>query len=244
MNNNLKINPVEEEKKIVTFIQNTLNKTGHQKVVLALSGGIDSATSYFLLKKAITADNIISINLPYFDSKNLELDVTEIINIKNLVDDFKNKLQVNENTDVRIGNIMARVRMIILFDFAKKNNALVAGTENKSEYYLGYFTRFGDEASDFEPIQHLYKNQVYQLAKYLKVPDVILQKKPSADLWVGQSDEEELGFSYDEADPVLYLYFEKKMSIEEIEKQGLKKAKEIINTALKNQFKHEVPYHI
>ena len=125
---------------------------------------------------------------------------------------------------------------------AKQLNCLVLGTENKTEYLLGYFTRFGDEASDIEPIQHLYKTQVYELAKYLKVPEEIIKATPSAGLWSGQTDEGEFGFSYQEADPVLYLYFEKKQTVEEIKKLGCKKAQKIIDFALQNSFKHEVPY--
>jgi NAD+ synthase len=137
---------------------------------------------------------------------------------------------------------MARVRMVVLYDFAKKLKGLVCGTENRSEYCLGYFTRFGDEASDIEPLQHLYKTQVYELAKYLGVPQNIIDKQPSANLWGNQTDENELGFSYGEADPVLYLYFDKKIPIEDIEKQGFGNAKKIIDYAEKNSYKHNAPY--
>lgn len=242
INNFLTIDPHQETKRITEFIQNTLNKTGFNKIVIGLSGGVDSATSLLLLKKAAEPNNIIAVNLPYFDAHENILEANKTINIKDMVDDFKKKLKVNH--DIRLGNIMARVRMTVLYDFAKKNKALVCGTENKSEYLLGYFTRFGDEASDFEPIRHLYKTQIYELAKYLKMPQKIIDKKPSAGLWSGQNDELELGFTYKQADPVLYLYFEKKLTVGEIEAQGCAKAKQIIETALKNKFKHEVPYHL
>ena len=152
--------------------------------------------------------------------------------------------RVTDLQQVRLGNIMARVRMIILYDLAKKHNALVCGTENKSEFYLGYFTRFGDEASDFEPIQHLYKTQVYQLAKYLNIPQQIINQAPTAGLWAGQTDEGDFGFSYKEADAVLHLYFEEKNSISEIASKGFKNAEEIIDWANKNSFKHHLPYVI
>ncbi|MBI2190192.1 MAG: NAD(+) synthase, partial [Candidatus Levybacteria bacterium] len=134
-----------------------------------------------------------------------------ILSIKSIVDKLAKTLGVQPLKDsIRLGNIMARVRMILLYDLAKKHQALVCGTENRSEYHLGYFTRFGDEASDFEPIRHLYKTQVYQLASYLGVPKTVIDKKPTAGLWAEQTDEGEFGFSYKEADPVLYLYFDKK----------------------------------
>ena len=139
---------------------------------------------------------------------------------------------------------MARVRMIALYDYAKEIDGLVCGTENKSEFLLGYFTRFGDGASDFEPIQHLYKTQVYEVATKLGVPDKIIKRMPSANLWENQTDEEELGFSYKEADEVLYLYFDKGMKIEEILVKSSKNAGKIIDFANRNSYKHHVPYLI
>jgi len=145
-------------------------------------------------------------------------------------------------TRIRLGNVMTRIRMILLFDFAKKYNAMVCGTENKSEKLLGYFTRFGDAASDIEPISHLYKTQVIELAKFLKVPKEVINQKPTAGLWHGQTDEAEFGFTYQEADQVLTLYFDKKISTEKIRKKGYKNAKKILGFAKKNSFKQETPY--
>lgn len=161
-----------------------------------------------------------------------------------MVDIISKTLGVSGKDNVRKGNIMARVRMIALFDLARKLNALVCGTENRSEHHLGYFTRFGDEASDFEPLQHLYKTQVYELAKYLKVPQFVIEKTPSANLWQNQTDENELGFSYKEADCVLYLYFDTKISVKDIKAQGFENAEKIIEFAQKNAYKHHVPYKI
>jgi NAD+ synthase len=145
---------------------------------------------------------------------------------------------------VRVGNIMTRVRMIILFDLAKKYSALVCGTENKSEKLLGYFTRFGDSASDIEPLSHLYKTQVYQLAKYLKVPEKIINQSPTAGLWTGQTDEGEFGFTYLEADQVLHQYYDKKKSIKQIKQLGFKNIQKIIKRSLNNKFKLKVPYSL
>jgi len=134
--------------------------------------------------------------------------------------------------------------MILLYDLAKKLQALVLGTENKSEYLLGYFTRFGDEASDIEPVRHLYKTQVRQLALYLGIPRKIINKAPTAGFWLGQTDEKELGFTYEEADKILYLYFDLKKRKEEIEKIGFKKEtiKKVISRVKANDFKHKLPY--
>lgn len=248
-----RIDTKQEIRKITEFIKKTLNEQGIKNVVIGLSGGVDSATSFNLLSQSIPAENIIVAHLYY--EKSLISQIEKILrdkkilaeNIYNLsikepVDQFKKQLG-DENIDkVRIGNIIARSRMVILYDLAKKYNALVCGTENKSEHYLGYFTRFGDEASDFEPIRHLYKTQVFQLAKALSVPEEIVNQRPTAGLWEGQYDEDELGFNYEEADKILYLYFEKGLSLDQINKKGLNSAEKVINFAKKNSFKHKTPY--
>jgi len=139
----------------------------------------------------------------------------------------------------------ARVRMVVLYDQAKLENALVVGTENYSEQMLGYFTRFGDEASDIEPIRHLYKTQVYELAKHLGVPQEIVVKEPSADLWRGQTDEGELGFSYAQADPILAMFAQGKSS-EDMIKAGCDKklVEAVLNQVRANNFKHKVPHKV
>lgn len=243
----MKLDLQKETKKISDFIKNVLKKTKKSKVVIGISGGIDSTTAFYLLKKAIPLENIIAVHLSYFEEdKDLEIIFKDfpkkniyISNIKKTVDQI---LGSNQNDKIRIGNIMARVRMICLYDIAKKNNALVCGTENKSEYYLGYFTKFGDEASDFEPIRHLYKTEVFELAKYLNVPKEVFKKSPTAGLWKDQTDEEELGFSYGEADQVLYQFLEKGKTSEQIFKMGFKNAKKIIKRVRDNEFKHKIPY--
>jgi NAD+ synthase len=254
-NNLLSIDPEEEISKIVSFIKVTFENQKIKKAIIGVSGGIDSAVSLAVLSKAISTNDIQVVYLPYFEGlptvisdllrvlKIPESHLT-IFSIKKIVDELIAELEIPEEDLIRRGNIMARVRMITLFDKAKKNKALVVGTENRSEHFLGYFTRFGDAASDIEPLEHLYKTQIYELAKYLKIPKEIISKPPSADLWKGQTDEAQFRFTYQEADVVLYLHFDKKISVLEIEKQGFKHTGEIIELIKKNSYKHKVPYSI
>lgn len=239
----MKIDSKTETDKIVSFLKRTFAEQKMENAVIGLSGGIDSAVSFYLLKKALPEKNIFPISLAYFPSS-ITIPGKKIhdLSIKNAVDEIKKNLDIKDSDTIRIGNIMARVRMIFLFDLAKKYNALVCGTENKSEHYLGYFTRFGDAASDIEPIQHLYKTQIFEIAKYLGVPKEIIEAKPTANLWEGQTDEGEFGFTYQEADQVLYYYFEQKLTIEEIIKKGFPNAKKIIKRVKENEYKHQTPY--
>jgi len=246
MDNHLIIDPKIEKEKIINFLKKTLSEQKIDKIVLGLSGGIDSTTVLYILKELIAEKNIYVVQMDYYLRQKVSLPIKNIniifSPIKKIVDITAEKLQITD--PVRFGNIMARTRMMILFDLAKKLNALVSGTENKSERLLGYFTRFGDAASDIEPISHLYKTQVYQLAKYLGIPKETINQPPSAGLWDGQTDEDEFGFSYLEADQVLHLYFDEKIPLEEIAKQGFKNAEKIIARSLNNQFKLKTPYHI
>ncbi len=243
----------KEKEKIIGFLKKTLREQNKKKVVLGMSGGIDSTTSFYLLKEAVDPENILIAHLYYFQSKlknfinslkkaNIPNKNIHELSIKNSVDDLMKILNIPSEDRIRLGNIMARIRMIMLYDFAKKNNALVLGTEDKSEFLLGYFTRFGDEASDIEPIRHLYKTQIYQLAKYLGIPKKIVNLKSSPGLWPGHTAEKELGFSYEEADRILFLHKDKNMSIEKIKELGFPNAQKISDWTRRNSFKHHLPY--
>lgn len=251
-----KLDSKQTVKNIVASLKKVFYQSTFSRAVIALSGGIDSGLSCALTVRALGKNNVFPILLPYgqlglqglADALKL-IDLLGIpkknvvkIDIKSYVDEIvKIDSQMNH---IRKGNVMARVRMIFIFDQAKKRKALVVGTENKSEHLLGYFTRFGDEASDIEPIRSLYKTHVYQLAKFLNLPKSILTKNPTAGLWENQTDEKEFGFTYREADQILYYYFDKKFSLQKIIARGLKRATilRVLQFAKRNDFKHKLPF--
>ena len=246
----------KETQNIITFIKNTFRQAGFIDAVIGLSGGIDSAVSCGLIIQALGVDHVYPILMPhgglgtsgildamkFIETQHIPLihviriDIQPAVDMMVKIDPFMDR--------IRKGNIMARTRMVYLFDQAKKRNALVVGTENRSEHLLGYFTRFGDAASDIEPIQHMYKTQVYEIAKVLHIPQEIMDKAPSANLWSEQTDEGEFGFTYKEADEILYLLTEQKKSTEEIMSVGYKKEliNNIQNRVKKNAFKHTTPH--
>lgn len=252
----MNINISRAATEITSFIKESCRKESCQSVFIGLSGGIDSSTALYLAAKSLGINHVYPVLLPYgnlstedtkdawsvvkslhIPSKNIE-----IIDIKPFVDSVVT--YDSEMDDLRKGNVMARMRTIILFDLARKNNYLVVGTENKTEHLLGYYTRFGDEASDIEPLRNLYKSQVFELAKFLNVPEKIVQKTPSAGLWSGQTDEKEFGFTYKEADKILYLYSEKRVSKVEIQNMGFKKSlvEKIWYWIEKGEVKERLPY--
>lgn len=238
---------------ITAFLKKTLSTTQKKKVVINWSGGIDSTVSLYLLAKILPTEAITVLHLPYEQSFEDEfLPIADymrmtksqfhVVSIKPMVEVIQSTLKVSD--PFRLGNMMARVRMIVAYDYAKKLGALVCGTENRTEHLLGYFTRFGDGASDLEPIQHIYKTDVFALGAELRIPSNILEATPSAGLWSGQTDEGEFGFSYKEADEVLSRHYDDKKAVNEIEKEGFLNAKRILEFSAKNSFKHEVPYCI
>jgi NAD+ synthase len=233
-------------KQLIEFIQTNVNNAGFARVVVAVSGGLDSSTAAALATAVLGPESIFALLLPYRNWHDeavqhaqhllheLQIPASNIheIDIAPIVTAFLNSVgfrydstadrSAGVDTDrVRMGNIMARARMVVLFDYAKKLDALVLGTENKSEHYLGYYTRFGDEASDIEPLRNLYKTEVYRLAEHLALPKEILTAAPTAGLWAGQTDESQFGFTYKAADEVLYGLYEARLSPQELVERGL-----------------------
>ncbi len=239
---------------IIEFLQNTFQQTGKQNAVIAVSGGIDSALSLTLLARALPKEKIWPLFLPCGDQEMADAILIakfnqipeanwQTIDIKPAVDSVITQQSINQTDAVRIGNIKARVRMIFVYDLAKKLDALVVGTENKSEQHLGYFTRFGDAASDIEPIEHLYKTQVRQLAEFLKIPQQLITKPPSAGLWPDQTDEQELGFSYEAADKILWQLIDEGKTETQIVGDQVT-IKKVLTQVQKMAFKQQVPYTI
>ncbi len=203
-----------------SFIGREVDEAQAKGVVLGISGGVDSALCAYLCARALGPERVTGLMLPYRTSSPESLEhgklvaselgiESEVVEITPMVDAYFGAHP--EADKVRIGNKMARERMSILFDFAKRLKALVVGSGNKTELLLGYFTIFGDGGYSLNPIGDLYKTEIWQLAEHLGVPEAIIKKKPSADLWPGQTDEGELGVAYREADEILYELVEKKV---------------------------------
>lgn len=206
--------PITQEiDRIVRFIATYCRQTGFTNLVIGLSGGIDSALSAALAVKAVGKEKVFAYNLPYHSSHpdsagdaalvaaSLGLSLTTI-DISACTDSYFMANDPNAEA-LRKGNWMARIRMNVLFDQAAKHRALVVGTGNRTELLVGYCTQYGDSACAFEPIGHLYKTEVWAMATELGIPQKVINKIPTADLWEGQSDEAELGISYSELDAVL-----------------------------------------
>ena len=250
--NKLDLNLKEVHSELVEFLRENFKKAGFSKAVLGLSGGIDSALVAYLLRDALGKENILAIMMPYKSSNPDSLNHAKLvvedlginsktIEITDMIDAyFKNE---KEATSLRMGNKMARERMSILFDYSSKENALVVGTSNKTEIYLGYSTQFGDSACALNPIGDLYKTNIWDLSRYLKIPNELIEKKPSADLWEGQTDEQEMGLTYKEADQVLYRMLEENKTVEEVLAEGFNKdlVDNIVRRMNRSEYKRRMP---
>ena len=211
------------------FIRDSITKAGMARAVIGLSGGIDSAVSAYLSTRALGAENVLALRLPYRTSSAESLSdaeaVIEDLGVPHLtlsISEMADPLiaRFPEMSDLRKGNIMARLRMIALYDQSMAWGGLVMGTSNKTEFLLGYSTIYGDSGVALHPLADLYKYQVRQMARDLGVPRAVIDKPPSADLWVGQTDEDELGFTYDMADQVLFLLVDERYTVDEVTEEG------------------------
>ncbi len=234
------------------FIRNETGRVGFSRVVLGLSGGVDSALVAALAVHALGAEKVTGVSMPYRLSNPQSLqDATlvaqrlgmaqEVVDITPQIDAYFERF--SDAGDARRGNKMARERMTILYDVSARDNALVLGTSNKTELLLGYGTIFGDMASALNPIGDLYKSQVWQLAAHVDLPAEAVGKAPSADLWQGQSDEQELGFAYAQVDRLLYHAFDRRMSRAELAEQGHDDAfvDSVLRRVRVNQYKRRPP---
>lgn len=239
MEHALAINAPVVEGVLTSFIQNELSRHGFKRAVIGVSGGIDSAVACALSARALGPENVHAFRMPHRDSSEDSLEHAQLlisqlgvqgetIPITEMVDGYVNQLEdIDRN---RRGNVMARARMIVLYDQSAAHHGLVIGTGNKTEILLGYTTLYGDSASALNPNGDLYKTQLRQLARHLQIPEVILEKPPSADLWPGQTDEGELGFTYERVDQLLYLLVDERYSPEECLDLGF--AREFVDTVL------------
>ncbi|MEA3522107.1 MAG: NAD+ synthase [Campylobacterota bacterium] len=234
---------------LIKFLQDEVHKTSLRNVVVGLSGGIDSAVVAVLAQHAF-GDKLLCVKMPSHYSSQSSLDDADTLikrfKMQAVTKSIESLLRSYEDESMnalRKGNFSSRMRMATLFDISAEQNALVLGTSNKSELMLGYGTLFGDLASAINPIGDLYKTEVFELARYLDVSNVIIDKPPSADLWEGQSDEEELGYTYAQLDSVLKRYVEERYSYDELIEEGFEKemVDMIITRIYRNQFKRRMP---
>jgi NAD+ synthase len=237
---------------ISEFIRGQLRQAGFERAVIGLSGGIDSAVVAFLVAEAIGAERLLAVLMPYRTSSpasraDAEAVVaklgcaSELIEISPMVDAyFANDADASS---LRRGNFMARQRMAVLYDRSVTWSGLVVGTSNKTESLIGYTTLFGDSACAFNPIGDLYKSQVRQLAEALGVPEAIIRKAPSADLWPGQTDETEADISYPVLDRLLFWRVDKRRSVDEVVAMGFDRAlvERVDRMIATSEFKRQVP---
>lgn len=234
------------------FIRNEVQKTGLTRVIVGLSGGVDSALSAVLAAEALGANNVLAVLMPYksshSDSRSHAEMVVQQTGIESIFVEITPQIDAYferfPDADARRrGNKMARERMTILYDHSARWNGLVLGTSNKTELLLGYGTLHGDMASAINPLGDLYKTQVWALSEALGIPDVIVRKEPSADLWAGQTDEGELGFSYRQVDQLLYLMVDQRYTKPELIAAGFdgRFVDDVAQRIMFSQFKRRLP---
>lgn len=240
------------ERLLVSFVRREVTRVGLGKVVVGLSGGVDSAVSAAVAARALGPSNVLAVRMPYKTSSPDSLADAEAVVAATGIDsatvDISPQIDAYfadqpEADSLRRGNKMARERMSILYDRSAAVGALVLGTSNKTELLLGYGTLFGDMASALNPIGDLYKTQVWGMAEHLDLPEVLVSKAPSADLWVGQTDEEDLGFGYAEVDRLLYWMVDERCRPRELEAMGFDSGfvEQVFARVQGSQFKRRLP---
>jgi len=248
----LEIHSETVEKLLVHFTRDSVYKNNFKNGIVGVSGGLDSAVVLVLTQRALGSGHTFALLMPYKlssedslnDGKALceQLKVPyEIVDISAPVDAYFDRFPTDNK--MLIGNKCARERMSVLYDFSARKQALVVGTSNKSELLIGYSTLFGDSAAAFFPLGDLYKTQVFDLARYLNVPENIVRKKPTADLWKDQTDEGEIGITYKELDEILYQMIDGRKRDWEIEAMGYAMAniKKIKKMIMNSQYKRTMP---
>lgn len=248
----MNINPGFVEKILTRFIREELFKNGFSKGILGLSGGLDSSTSISLAVRALGPEKVTGIIMPYGDLFQQEVkdaqSVAESLGIKTVTVDIRPSVDAyysrfpTQNPGMK-GNKMARERMSVLYDFSQREKALVIGTSNKTELLIGYGTIFGDMASAFNPLGDLYKTQVRVMARHLGVPESVITKAPTAGLWSGQTDEQEIGMSYEEIDLILFRMVDLRHSKEQVIREGFEREKveKISRMMASSEFKRKPP---
>jgi len=248
----LSINTELARKILTGFVKTELNRAGFTRAVVGLSGGLDSGLTCYLAAEALGPQNVLAVRMPYKTSSVDSLEHAQLIidalgvqsltmPITEMVDALFERFP--DANRVRRGNAMARARMIVLYDQSADFGGLVVGTGNKTEILLGYTTLFGDAASAINPLGDLYKTQVRQLAKAMDMPTPIIKKPPSADLWIGQTDEGELGFTYEEVDKLLYLLVDQRYKPEDCVEAGFGEpfVRAVVKLIRQNHFKRVMP---
>jgi NAD+ synthase len=238
------------EKELIKFLKIEVANSGLKKAIVGLSGGLDSAVVAILCKKAF-GKNFKAIIMPsQFSSESSVTDAKElcnkfeiayeIISITPMVESYIDNMN---SSKLRAGNFSARMRMSVLYDISARDSALVIGTSNRSEILLGYGTIYGDTACAINPIGQMYKSDEFEFAKFLGVTEDIISKKPSADLWEGQSDEDDLGYTYDSIDNLLKEMIDKQKSVKTLLSMGFNQdmIDSISVRVEKNQFKSRMP---
>ncbi|GAB4307156.1 MAG: NAD+ synthase [Methanobacteriaceae archaeon] len=222
------INESKASEYIVKFLKNKIYKTKLEGFVLGLSGGIDSSTVAYLCAQSLPKDKVLGLIMPSTTTSSMDMEHAklvaenlgieyEIISIDELIEPFST-LCSHRSNKTATANLKARIRMMILYYHANILNRLVVGTGNRTELLIGYFTKYGDGGADILPIGDLYKTHVRQIASYIGVPQDIIEKSPTAGLWTGQTDEEELGIKYELLDQLLYLLIDQEKDEKKIAK--------------------------